>query len=199
MPRRWYISDTHFDHGNILKFFGKDGNRIRPEFDTVEQMNEAMIDRWNAVVKPDDTVVHLGDIAMSNPTRLREIMNKLNGEKILVKGNHDRLKLSVYADIFRDVRSFIRPNHQKIVFTHIPLHPDSVPLFCINVHGHIHEKTVMAVFSNEIPDLKYLNISVERTDYTPVSNEWIIEECNKRREIAYESVNEVIAGGGTLS
>lgn len=51
MKDKWFISDTHFFHGNILKLTGKDGQRIRAPFQSIEEMHETMIDKWNSLVK----------------------------------------------------------------------------------------------------------------------------------------------------
>lgn len=81
MANIWFTSDTHFSHKNTLRYCG------RP-FWTKEQCDEAMIARWNAVVKPEDTVYHLGDVAMHTAPIVR-ILPRLNGKKILIVGNHD--------------------------------------------------------------------------------------------------------------
>jgi calcineurin-like phosphoesterase family protein len=82
--RKFFISDTHFNHTNILSM------QPRP-FSTIEQHDEAIITRWNAVVAPADVVWHLGDFALglNNPDRIRWIFSRLNGRKHLVYGNHD--------------------------------------------------------------------------------------------------------------
>lgn len=82
--RKFYISDTHFNHTNIL------GMQPRP-FKSIEQHDEEIISRWNAAVGEDDVVYHLGDFALglNNPERIQAIFTRLNGRKFLVFGNHD--------------------------------------------------------------------------------------------------------------
>lgn len=76
----WFTADTHFNHRNIIKY------ECRP-FDSVEEMNEALIENWNNTVKPTDAVYHLGDFAFSkNPD---QFLSRLNGHKRLIIGNHD--------------------------------------------------------------------------------------------------------------
>lgn len=77
----WFTSDTHFSHRNSMRYCG------RP-FLTVEACDEAMIKRWNEVVKPDDLIIHMGDVAMHTKP-MERIIPKLNGHKILIIGNHD--------------------------------------------------------------------------------------------------------------
>ncbi|WP_107675059.1 hypothetical protein [Agrobacterium sp. LAD9] len=82
--RKFYIADTHFNHGRILSM------QPRP-FESIEQHDEAMIERWNAVVSDDDVVYHVGDfgLGLNNPERIRSIFSRLCGRKFLVYGNHD--------------------------------------------------------------------------------------------------------------
>lgn len=81
----WFSADHHFGHDNIIRYCA------RPFRDTAE-MNESLIERWNAVVRKDDEVWYLGDFAYRcGPNRLAEIFGRLHGRKIhLVRGNHDR-------------------------------------------------------------------------------------------------------------
>ena len=75
-------SDNHFNHKNIIKYCD------RP-FDSVEEMNEAMIERWNETVSKDDVVLHLGDFCKGNVWMIKQIRERLNGTIILIIGNHD--------------------------------------------------------------------------------------------------------------
>lgn len=160
MATVFVISDTHFGHANILTFRKADGERIRPQFSCVEEMDEFMVDRWNATVRPQDHVYHLGDVAMKKPGLA--MVRRLTGHKRLVPGNHD---------IF-DVKDYLACGFQKIcgmrvldnwLMTHIPIHPESLGRFKGNVHGHIHER---AAYPGA-----YINVSVEAVNYTPVALE----------------------------
>lgn len=79
----WFTSDTHFGHANIIRLSN------RP-FGSVEEMNEEIVRRWNEVVSPDDSVIHLGDVALGSIAESLPIVSRLNGAKMLVVGNHDR-------------------------------------------------------------------------------------------------------------
>ena len=87
------ISDTNFGHSNILTFKNADGTLMRPGFEDVNDMDETIIHNWNKVVGAKDKVYHLGDVGFKNFTVLSETLVRLNGEKVLIKGNHDNLKL----------------------------------------------------------------------------------------------------------
>lgn len=155
--KTFLISDTHFGHANILNFKRKDGDVLR-KFEDVYHMDQHMIDRWNSVVGYEDKVYHLGDVGFCSFSRLKEIFEQLHGRKVLIKGNHDNLKLSQYTQLFSDVRGTHTLN--GIILSHIPLHPDSLGRWKGNVHGHTHY--------NSLEDKRYMNVSVEVVDYTPV-------------------------------
>jgi calcineurin-like phosphoesterase family protein len=83
----YFTSDNHFAHKNIIEYCG------RP-FRDVDHMNEAMILRWNEVVNDDDIVYHLGDFTMGAPETWAKFAHRLKGRKLLVPGNHDRLRVA---------------------------------------------------------------------------------------------------------
>jgi calcineurin-like phosphoesterase family protein len=162
------ISDTHFGHKNILNFLTKEGVPLR-KFNDSSHMDEYMIEAWNSVVKPTDKVYHLGDVAITSFNNTKEIFDRLNGTKILIKGNHDKDKLSQYAQIFKDVRAYhILDN---ILLAHIPIHPESLSRWKGQVHGHLHSNNVM--LTETLPDSRYYNVSVEQIDYTPIPLELV--------------------------
>ena len=78
----YFTSDTHFGHARIIELCA------RP-FANVDEMNEALIQKWNAVVGPDDVVYHLGDFFMG-PKETVLLRKRLNGKIVLIKGNHDK-------------------------------------------------------------------------------------------------------------
>lgn len=166
MPNIFLISDTHFNHSNILTFKREDGTPLRP-FKTIEEMNEAMINNWNKTVGVNDKCYHMGDVVVS-ATALHEIMPRLNGEKILIKGNHDNLKQSAYAQHFKDVRAYHIMD--KMILSHIPIHPSSLGGWRANLHGHLHANIVRDQI-DYTEDLRYFNVCVEQTNYTPISFE----------------------------
>jgi calcineurin-like phosphoesterase family protein len=88
----WFTADTHFGHKNIVEF-------CQRPFSSVAEMDNALIDNWNAVVAQDDTVYHLGDFTLSGvPAILREYVGALNGSIKIVPGGHDYRWLKVYGD-----------------------------------------------------------------------------------------------------
>jgi len=168
----YFISDTHFFHDNILKFTDKDGKTIR-DFSDVTEMNERMVEKWNARVKPQDKVYHLGDVAcgVKKTSEFTELMYRLNGHLRLMLGNHDNITHPAYKR-FEKIELWTggKFKDRGFVASHIPLRPDQFRGGEVNVHGHTHQNLV------EGP---YINVCVEHTDYTPVHIDEIIARINK--------------------
>lgn len=164
-------ADTHFGHAKSLSFIQPDGSPLRP-FSSVEEMDEAMVERWNATVGTKDTVYHLGDVVI--PRSSLKLLDRLNGRKILIRGNHDQGALKDFSRYFEDVRgAFFHPGDSTmrggLIFTHIPVHPSCLTGHYLgNVHGHLHCHQVMV---DEQVDTRYFNACVERHDFTPVALE----------------------------
>lgn len=157
MRNIFFISDTHFGHSNILTFKKDDGSHLR-EFDDVHHMNETMIHNWNTVVQTGDKVYHLGDVVFGK--EFIPLLGFLKGQKVLIKGNHDRHSITEYQKYFKDIRGADMKGEWKMLLTHIPVHPDSIKGGWTNVHGHLHRRT--------LTDPRYFNVSVERIKYTPI-------------------------------
>ena len=177
----FFISDTHFGHANMITFLNYDGTRMRP-FSSVEECDELMIENWNKTVKPTDRIYHLGDVVYKCKNR-DEIMQRLNGEKVLIKGNHDRDQLGWYMKYFKDIKGTVHIDGNYLL-SHFPIHPDSKGRFVRGLHGHIHAQTVMKSslvhcgFVRE-PDPWYRNCCVEVNNYTPIPFEVIKEETEE--------------------
>jgi calcineurin-like phosphoesterase family protein len=168
MVDRFFISDTHFFHANILRFLNGDGSRLRREFESVEEMHETMIERWNAVVKHNDRVYHLGDVTFSYKQEFRGLMHRLNGKKRLILGNHDRVKGTVLLDYFERLELWRGFHEHDFTATHIPLRLDSLRDGRFNVHGHTHRGVM--------DDPHYINVCVEHRGYAPVHLDTILAE-----------------------
>lgn len=126
----WFVSDTHFGHKNIIKYCG------RPYADTGE-MDAALLDNWNKVVKPEDTVWHLGDVAFHN----HEIIGQLNGFINLVPGNHDherRKKVEPFVDKWHDEVVYLEiDSKRKFTLCHYPFESWRRE-YPFHLHGHSH-------------------------------------------------------------
>lgn len=179
MPTTFICSDTHFSHRGIVKFLRADGVTKERPWDNIEDMDEALIENWNKVVKPTDTVIHLGDVVINRSAL--PILGKLNGIKKLVKGNHDVFRLEEYTPYFKDILG--SKSYDDFILTHIPVHPASIERWKGNIHGHTHSNRVMHEVNmgwclKVEPDPRYYCVSMEHINYTPIS--W--EDCKKRFE-----------------
>lgn len=191
MTTRFVISDTHFGHTNSWeKFKLADGvTPLRP-FTSTEEMDEAMIERWNAKVGPNDVVYHLGDVVINR--KYLHLVKRLNGKKRLVRGNHDIFKDVDYTNVGFEALYGTRVFTDKFIMSHIPLHPDCVTTrFRVNVHGHLHANEVMQMYDTgeyhggypvleRRPDPRYMCVSVEHTNFEPLSFEEVEERIAKR-------------------
>ena len=189
MSERFIISDTHFSHRGIVTFTTKNGKPERP-WDTIEEMDEALVKNWNSVVGPKDKVYHLGDFCINRSAL--PICARLNGIKRLIKGNHDVLRMEEYAPYFKDVHGSYPLN--EFILTHIPLHPQAVAeRWKGNFHGHLHSERVMkepdeysfdiggtTIIENVIDPL-YLCLSAEQVNYTPISYEDAVKRWEEQQ------------------
>lgn len=167
---KFFISDTHFFHANILKFTGDDDKRIRP-FDSLEEMHEFMIEKWNSVVKDNDYVYHLGDVTFQYHGAFNNLMSRLKGQKRLIVGNHDKIWNPSLQMHFQKVDLWKGFKEGNFTASHFPLRLESLRDGAFNVHGHIHQRMM--------EDPHYINVSVEVRDYTPVHYDQILDEIAK--------------------
>ena len=178
MPATFVVSDTHFGHAGVCKFLRDDGTKLRPWTDP-DEMDEDMVRMWNETVRPNDKVYHLGDVVINR--KALKTLARLNGEKVLIKGNHDIFKLEDYTPYFKDIRSYHVMN--GMIFSHIPIHDSGLYRFGTNIHGHTHSNRVKKTVSIEqtskhdprpftvqeqVIDTRYHCVCVEQTDFRPI-------------------------------
>ena len=175
MPSVFLTSDTHFGHAGVCRFLRDDGvTKLRP-WDNPEEMDEEMVKRWNETVKPTDKVYHLGDVVINR--KAMSTLYRLNGDKVLIRGNHDIFKDEDYRQHFRELRAYHVMN--GMILSHIPIHEESLGRFGVNIHGHLHANRVQIRGFNGKPmgiDNRYHCVCVEQTDFAPIT----LEEVNKR-------------------
>ena len=175
MSAVFLVSDTHFGHAGVCRFTRNDGvTKLRP-WDSAEEMDEEMIRRWNERVGPKDKVYHLGDVVINR--KALPILNRLNGDKVLIRGNHDIFKDEDYTPYFRSLRGYHVMN--GMILSHIPVHPESLGRFGVNIHGHTHANRVMRDLATcgrlDVVDTRYHCVCVEQTDFAPILFEDVIK------------------------
>jgi calcineurin-like phosphoesterase family protein len=161
MANIFITSDPHFGHANILKFTREDGSLMRC-FPDALTMDEYIIEQWNSVVRPQDKVYCLGDVAIKR----RDIatVGRCNGHKRLVRGNHDIYKTKDYLQFFEEIYAYRKI--ENLFMSHIPIHPESIRHDWVNVHGHVHNNVGPLHFGP-----RYFNVCVEVTNYRPLAIE----------------------------
>lgn len=173
MPANFLVSDTHFGHAGVCKFLRDDGTKLRPWNDP-EEMDEEMVRRWNDTVRPNDKVYHLGDVVINR--KALKTLARLNGDKVLIKGNHDIFRMEEYTPYFRDIRGYHVMN--GMILSHIPVHEESLARFGTNIHGHLHYNRVRTHSIDkdaQVIDPRYHCVCVEHTDYRPILFEEVIK------------------------
>ena len=171
----WLISDTHFDHTNIIRFCNRPYNSTR-------EMNEDMIRAWNRFVKDEDLVIILGDVACGYRARPAEhFLRQLKGEKVLVLGNHD-VGFVQGADAVLRHGAILRYLKQDFLLVHQPntINKELFPKVKWLIHGHVHN-TDLANYSLVNHKNKTINVSCEVTGYMPIELAKLFEGVKKAK------------------
>lgn len=165
------IADLHFGHSNIIEY------ENRP-FNNVFEMDNKLIYQWNMFVHKDDIVYVLGDFTLSRRKEIiKDLVNKLNGKKILIMGNHDTRKPKDYVQCGFEVATrkpmMVEPG---VILMHEPFYDSSLiaPNY-IYFFGHVHGKRTLM---DEYPNC--MCVSAERIDYTPIELDDAIKKMKER-------------------
>ena len=187
----YYISDTHFGHKNIVRLDADNGCR---NFSSIEEHDNLIIENWNKTVMPCDNVYILGDFSWMNPRCTEYLINRLNGAKFLVRGNHDKWSDdSTCKKLFQGMYDYkrIHDGDHIVVMSHYPIlfyqgqHSDSIHLY-----GHVHNTREEYLFQEackniasktDIP-MRCYNVGCMHWDYTPVTLDQILEKNNGNDE-----------------
>lgn len=170
----WFISDTHFGHIGSLRW----PNGANRPFESIDIMDKTIIDNWNSIVTSEDIVFHLGDFSYrARPSRIKDIMSALNGNIVLIKGNHDRDTLKANNEIHRFLAVYER---LELKFKDAHLVLDHYPIFSwhqknrgsIHLHGHVHGRPT-GITGN------IMDLSCEVINYTPISIEEVLLKFKK--------------------
>ena len=168
----FFTSDLHLGHRKIIEFEAY----ARP-FDTVEDMNEAIVDRWNKTVNKKDVVWVLGDVVFG--VENFQYLDRLNGIKKLVLGNHDTYPIQRYMQHFKKIQACVK--FQDCLLTHVPVHPSQLAYrFKANIHGHLHSNLVQytSPFGTPHEDKRYINVGLEQNNLCPIAWEDIKQRIN---------------------
>ena len=203
---RYYIADCHFFHAVLNVAMDKRG------FDTVEEMNEVMIERWNQKVRKNDEVVILGDFSWGKGEETNEVLRRLNGKLFLIQGNHDRFlkDKNFNLDRFEWVRQYaeLSDEGRKVILSHYPmpfynyqyrLDDDGKPKSYM-LYGHVHDtpdEQLMLKIQKLIEETEVdavgggkrtipchmINCFCGYSNYEPLTlDEWILNDRNRKKQ-----------------
>lgn len=201
---RYYIADCHFFHEALNEKMDKRG------FESVQAMNEYMIEKWNQKVRRNDEVVILGDFSWGNAEETNDLLDRLHGKLYMIRGNHDYFlqKSDFRAERFVWIKSYaeMQDNQRKVILCHYPV-------MCYNgqyrldrkgnprtymLYGHVHDTmdqrlleqfqeitkrtTVQSPDGEERPiPSSMINCFCMYSDYTPLMlDEWIALDRERR-------------------
>lgn len=178
----WFTADTHYNHANVIDF------SERP-FTDLQDMTDRLVANWNERIENGDVVYHLGDFAFSwgpkHGPLINDILERLNGQKFLIVGNHDRKEVTsnpnwVGVHRMHEIKVDRGGEHkQRIVLCHYPIRSwNQIHRGAWMLHGHCH---------GNLPDKggKILDVGVDCFNYTPVHIDRI-EEIMRHRPIRTE-------------
>ena len=184
----FFKSDLHLGHTNAIR------HNSRP-FSSLEEMNEGIIERFNAKVKPNHSVYILGDVFWGTGLEANVVLRRLNGKKFLVKGNHDVKFLNAPEfdqSIFEWVQdiAYVKYKKKMFVLCHYPMF-EWLGYYrgYIHLYGHLHNRYVRGEEKYNksrlaLLDGNAINVGVDVNDYTPVLADEIIERVMQSSEQA---------------
>ena len=166
----WFSADSHYFHKAIIGY-------CQRNYASVEEMNEGLINNWNSVVASNDTVYHIGDFGFGKLDKLIPIFKRLNGQKILIRGNHDKDSTKLPWAFIKDGYE-LRYKDKVFILHHFPyLSWDKQFYGSINIHGHVHGKQLQS----DLSVLRF-DVGVDANNYTPVSIDIIVDIVNSQKK-----------------
>lgn len=183
----FFTSDTHFCHDRGFVYNPRG-------FDNVLDMNEAIVERWNSVVGPDDIVYHLGDVMLNDNVAGMKFLSRLNGHIYLLRGNHDtdtRWKLYDTLDnvTVLGYAEVIKFGKFRFYLSHHPTYTSNLdndaPLsqHLINLYGHTHQT---GNFYNDVPFMYH--VGLDSHNCYPVKAEQVIEDIKNEIQVCYQQL-----------
>jgi calcineurin-like phosphoesterase family protein len=200
--KHWVASDLHFNHkmisvycpesrGRFVKQVGKnvDGTPIYEHY--IDKMNVEIIRKWNEKVSPDDHVFILGDVAMGRIDQAPALIRQLNGDKTLIRGNHDRSLMgsTELETLFIDIKDYVcfSARGVGVVMSHYPFASwDGQGHGSVMLHGHLHGTPCMV--QGRIKD-----VGIDTNDLYPYDFEALLEEMKKIPKPVYDHHGDSIA------
>ena len=174
----YYISDLHIGHINILRL------SHRP-FKTMDEMIEKIIENWNKNITNDDHVYVLGDVFFRYEGNMRKLLQKLNGHKHLIIGNHEKQllknKQALYifdsVDYYKEIVDTLNGKQVQVIMCHYPMVEwNGYFRNSIHLYGHIHNNTTNDTYKIMKKIKNAYNVGADIIDFTPQTLQGIIEK-----------------------
>lgn len=183
--KQLYVADWHYGHANILHFDN------RP-FTSLIEMNKDLVERWNRAVGEDDTVYILGDMFWCRDQEASAVMQDLSGRKVLVRGNHDRVKQPEFRGMFESIADYleVEDGGRHVALCHYP-----IPCFknhfygWYHLYGHVHSsyewnmmehtKHLMRELYDKPCEMYNVGVMMPWMDYTPRTLDEILKGAQK--------------------
>ena len=184
----FFTADTHFDHANIIRLCN------RP-YETIEQMNEDMIEKWNRKITGNDTVYIMGDMFFRSKDP-EAILRRLHGKKYLTIGNHDTwLKKIDAGKYFKEISHYIvtTDGQHGLALCHYPQVCWAHAKRFYMIHGHIHADTSADYFLLLAERDRVLNAGADINGFEPVTFEEL-QENNIRFKMLFSSRTDAREG-----
>lgn len=183
-PDIWFTSDQHFFHKKIIEFCN------RP-FSSVEEMNEALVENYNKVVKPRDTVYNLGDVSFGRKEETHKVLRKLNGNKTVILGNHDDWDTLLSSGVFNQVLDYLevkKITRSPVALFHFPIDSWNAKHYgAVHLHGHTHG-------TMDNTGLRRFDVGVDCWNYRPVHWDEIaalLKERDEQFELIKDQMRDV--------
>ena len=179
-PKIFITSDLHFCHDRAFVYEPRG-------FSNIKEMNQAIVERWNSTVQPEDIVYVLGDIMLNNNDEGIRLFNSLNGYKRIILGNHDTVtRQALYKECEKvesiELAAMLKYRGHHFFMTHYPcltgnLEKESLKQCTLNLYGHTHQQT------NFFHDLPYVyHVGVDSHNCTPVDIDTVLKEMYDKVE-----------------
>lgn len=167
----YFTADTHLGHENVIQY------EHRP-FQTAAQMDEALVRNWNRKVSPEDDIYILGDFTLKGPEKANMFLERLQGRKYLIRGNHDGYvdRASFHKEYFLWIKDYCELTYrgQRFVLCHYPLLTwNGMRRGSFQLHGHQHNYPGYNEYNRKM-GIARLDVGVDAQDMTPVSAEALL-------------------------
>ena len=180
----WFISDLHLNHANIIKYDNLD-------FSSIEEHDETIVNNWNKLVKPDDLVFHLGDFCFGGSDTVKKFINRLNGQKVFIKGNHEKplcnylksagLRWYDYLEI-KVLDEDLPRKWQDICLFHYPIYEFNKGHHgSWMIHGHCHGNCEWSQNSN----YKIMDVGANVIGFKPISYKELKRDMKNKTSISH--------------